>query len=169
MPAVTQLLLDFDAPDRDRGDNGHGRTELADACVLVQELARLAAPKDRRRKVLVARTRGEGREYLRQVALRGRSWAGFEIVTVGPLALEYAMPRILNEGANVADFFVQQAAVEEAIDEAVAQGGERFAKLVDKVGFRDAVRKSVATLREGGVTAADLGRAAMDDVVSTCS
>lgn len=164
LPTVTQLLLDFDAPDRDRGDNGHGRPELADACALVQELARLAAPEDRRRKVLVARTKGEGREYLRQVALRGRSWAGFEVVTVGPLALEYALPRILNEGVAVADFFVQQAAVEEAIDEAVAQGGERFAKLVDKVGFRDAVRKSVATLREGGVTAADLGRAAMDDM-----
>lgn len=161
---MTQLLLDFDAPNRDRGDNGPGRAELADACVLVQELARLAVPEDRRRKVLVARTRGEGREYLRQVALRGRSWVGFEVVTVGPLALEYALPRILNEGAKVADFFVQQAAVEEAIDEAVALGGERFAKLVDKVGFRDAVRKSVATLREGGVTAADLGRAAMDDM-----
>lgn len=161
---MTQLLLDFDAPNRDHGENGHGRAELTDACVIVQELARLAAPEDRRRKVLVARTRGEGREYLRQVALRGRSWAGFEIVTVGPLALEYALPRMLNEGAKVADFFVQQAAVEEAIDEAVAQGGERFAKLVDKVGFRDAVRKSVATLREGGVTATDLGRAAMDDV-----
>lgn len=111
----------------------------------------------------MARTREEGREYLRQVALRGRSWAGFEVATVRPLALEHALPRILAEGARVADSFQEQAAVEAAIDEAMAQGGRRFADLVDKVGFRDAVRRSVGTLREGGVTAAQFGRSAMDD------
>lgn len=152
---MTQLLLDLDrdAPDRDS----------ADACVVVRELARYAAPGDRRRKILVARNREEGRGYLRQVALRGRSWAGFEVATVRPLALEHALPRILAEGVQVADPFVEQAAVEEAIDEAIAQGSRRFADLVDKVGFRDAVRRSVATLRDGGVTAAQFGRAGLDD------
>lgn len=152
---MTQLLLDLDrdAPDRDS----------ADACVVVRELARYAVPGDRRRKILVARNRAEGRGYLRQVALRGRSWAGFDVATVRPLAMEYALPRVLSEGVNVADPFVEQAAVEAAIDGAIAQGSRRFADLVDKVGFRDAVRRSVATLREGGVTAAQFGRAALDD------
>ena len=157
---MTQLLLDLDADGRERDPDAEG---LADACVVVRELARCVVPGDRRRKVLVARTKGEGREYLRQVALRGRSWAGFEVTTVRPLALEHALPRILAEGAKVADPFAEQAAVEEAIDHAISQGGKRFADLVDKVGFRDAVRRSVATLRAGGVTAAQLGRAAMDD------
>lgn len=123
------------------------------ASVLVRELAEVARDRATARKVVVARTRGEGKELLRQVALRGQSWAGIEVTTVQPLALQVAMPSILRQEARVADSFDEQAIAERALDEAVAGGGGRFGRFVNKVGFRDAVRRTVVALREGGVRA----------------
>lgn len=126
------------------------------ASVLVRELAEVARDRATARKVVVARTRGEGKELLRQVALRGQSWAGIEVTTVQPLALQVAMSSILRQEARVADAFDEQAIAERALDEAVAGGGGRFGRFVNKVGFRDAVRRTVVALREGGVRAAKL-------------
>ncbi|MCY3612101.1 MAG: hypothetical protein OXH51_11255, partial [Gemmatimonadetes bacterium] len=65
---MSQLYLDF--------EEGRGRAvpppagDHATACILVQELERIARHGGRARKILIARTRGEGKELLRQVALR---------------------------------------------------------------------------------------------------
>ena len=176
---LTQLYLDFDGrPEQGRvaeGSESPGAGEPrgaggaprvggnAGASVLVQELTRIARDTGRRRKILVARTRGEGKELLRQVALRGQSWAGFEVTTVRPLAMKCAAARLARAGTAVVDAFDQQAMVDQAIDEVMVAGrlsasGSRFAGLEEKVGFRDAVRHSVATLRLGGIRARALRR-----------
>ena len=165
---MKQLHLDFDAAGRVRpagrggwpaappGEQPPGR--LGGASVLVAELARIARETGRGRKILVARTRGEGKELLRQVALRGQSWVGFEVVTVRPLAMSFAAQPLAEAGVRAMDEFDEQALIEEAIDEALAAGrgdgsGARFAGLAEKVGFRDAVRHSVTALRLGGIRA----------------
>ena len=160
-----QLWLDFDGPPAPAevpagtgGGDQDGRLppEFDGASVLVRELARVAASRGRGRTVLVARTRGEGKELLRQVALRGQSWAGLEVTTVQPLATQTAMPRILRDGTVAADRFDEQAIAEQAIDDVISGTAGRFARFVNKVGFRDAVRRSVVALREGGVREGDL-------------
>ncbi len=166
---MTQLDLDFGAkaakgPGREVGEAADGRGSpglAAGACVLVRELARIARETGRRRKVLVARTRGEGKELLRQVVLGGQSWAGFEVTTVRPLAMRYAADALARAGTRVLDAFDEQALVEEAIDRAMASdagaaAGGWFAGLAEKVGFRDAVRNSATALRLGGIRAAAL-------------
>lgn len=151
---MSQLYLDF--------EEGHGRPvppptgDSATACVLVQELDRIARDGGRARKVLVGRTLGEGRELLRQVALRGRSWVGFEVNTLRPLAMKFVAREL--SGRTVIDSFDEHALVERAIDDALAAGrGFRFPTLREKVGFRDAVRHSVAALRLGGIGSRSIG------------
>lgn len=77
------------------------------------------------------------------------------------------MPRLLREGVAVADAFDQQALVERSIDDATSGGAGRrpmrFARFVNKVGFREAVRRSVIDLREGGVRVDNLTPAVIDD------
>lgn len=153
---MSQLYLDFErgrghpAPPPSGGD--------AATCVLVQELDRIARRGGRGRKILIARTRGEGRELLRQVALGGQSWVGFEVNTLRPLASKIVAPKLSAEGRTVIDSFDEHALVERAIDEALAAGrGFRFPTLREKVGFRDAVRHSVAALRLGGIDSRSIG------------
>ncbi|MXX33231.1 MAG: PD-(D/E)XK nuclease family protein [Gemmatimonadetes bacterium] len=161
---MTQLGLDFDAkpaggpvPDRDGPpDRGGVPGRSGSACILVRELARIARETGRERKILVTRTRGEGKELLRQVALGGQSWAGFEVTTARPLAMKYAAEALTRAGASVIDPFDEQALMEEAIDHVMAGGAggglvARFAGLAEKVGFRDAVRNSVEALRLAGI------------------
>ena len=133
------------------------------ASVLVRELARTASSRGRGRAAVVARTRGEGKELLRQVALRGQSWAGLEITTVLPLATEVAMSRILRENVKVADRFEEQAVAEEAIDDVISHGKGRLERFVNKVGFREAVRTSISELREGGVPVGNLTSRVIED------
>ena len=152
---MSQLYLDFDAGPRPAPPPPQ---EGSGACVLVRELERIAREGGRGRKVLVARTRGEGKELLRQVALRGRSWVGFEVTTARPLAMRIAAAGLAGTGRKVIDPFDEQALVGQAIDEVLLTGAlsgsrSRFPALAEKVGFRDAVRHSVAALRLGGIRA----------------
>ena len=153
---MSQLYLDF--------EEGCGRPvpppagDAATDCVLVQELDRIARDGGRARKVLIARTLGEGRELLRQVALRGRSWVGFEVNTLRPLATKFVAREPSAAGRTMIDSFDEHALVERAIDDALAAGrGFRFPALREKVGFRDAVRHSVAALRLGGIASRSIG------------
>ncbi len=147
---MTQLYLDFDGGRADPVPPTSG--DHAAACVLVRELERIARPGDLTRKILVARTRGEGKELLRQAALRGRSWVGFEVSTLRPLATKIAASALARAGRTVIDAFDEHALVECAIDEVTALPRfARFRELAEKTGFRDAVRRSVAVLRSGGV------------------
>lgn len=154
---MSQLHLDFDDDRPDPSPPLSG--DPAAACVLVRELESIARRGGRGRKILVARTRGEGRELLRQVALRGCSWAGFEVSTLRPLATKTVARAGAFEGRTVIDAFDEHALAERAIDEALRGGrGLRFRGLGEKVGFRDALRHSVAALRLGGVRASSLTR-----------
>ncbi|MDE2764743.1 MAG: PD-(D/E)XK nuclease family protein [Gemmatimonadota bacterium] len=158
---MSQLYLDFDgAPP---GPAPPPSADIATACVLVRELERVVRRGGRARKVLVARTRGEGKELLRQLALRGRSWVGFEVSTLRPLATGIVARAGSFAGLTIIDAFDEHALVERAIDEVLRGGrGFRFRGLAEKVGFRDAVRHSVAALRLGGVRARSPGDAAAD-------
>ena len=153
---MSQLYLDF--------EEGRGRPvpppsgDHAAACVLVQELERIALDGGRARKILIARTLGEGKELLRQVALRGRSWIGFEVNTLRPLASKIVAHTLSAADRTAIDSFDEHALVERAIDEALTTGrGFRFPALREKVGFRDAVRHSVAALRLGGIDSHSIG------------
>ena len=104
--------------------------------------------------MLVARTLGEGREILGQLARRGCSWVGFEATT--PLQLAR---RVLDEAGLAAadpgiDEFEEQRLLEQALDAAV-DGGETggLGELAGKVGFRSAVRSAVKEVRLAGIAA----------------
>ena len=123
-----------------------------DACALVRDLERLARRGDRRRRIVVARTQGEGRELMRQVALRFGSWTGFEVTTVRPFARRCAADRLAKEGARVLDEFDEHALIENAIDEAMSQVAE-WRELAEKAGVRRAVQDSIRALRLAGIRA----------------
>ncbi len=123
---------------------------------LVMQLAHITAKLPRERKLLIARTRGEGKELLRQVVLGGQSWIGFEVETVRSLAMKIAAPRLAALDLRVIDDFDDQSIAERAIDQALSDTSksgprERFPGLAEKVGFRQAVQRSVATLRQTGI------------------
>lgn len=133
-------------------DSGRSRSEPASSTpgVLVQELDRIAEETGRARKILIGRTHGEGKELLRQVALRGRSWTGFEVETLRPLASRIAAPRLARDGLAVMDSFDEHALLERALDRVIPRFPD-FSELAEKTGFREAVRHSVAALRNAGV------------------
>lgn len=154
---MSQLYLDFDGDRTTPATTPPPTPDRASPCVLVQELERIARDGGRSRKVLIARTRGEGKELLRQVVVRGTSWVGFEVNTLRPLATKFGARTLSVAGRTIIDAFDEQALVERAIDEGMRDGpGSGFPGLAEKVGFRDAVRKSVAALRLGGIRARSL-------------
>ncbi len=117
-----------------------------------------------RRRVLVVRTMGGGREILAQLARRGCSWAGFELAT--PLGLAERI--VEGNGADAAlervDEFGEQRLIERALDDVLARdAGRRFSRLADlvgKVGFRNAVRHSAKAVRLAGLSGRDGARQA---------
>lgn len=120
--------------------------------VLVAQLAQetLAHPLDR--KILVCRLHGQGRELLRALARAGVGWIGFQVVTPAELAGGLVAPRLFGEGLSVADEYEQRAAVDEALDEALAgEAGGPFRHLGEMAGFRDAVWDALQALRMAGL------------------
>ncbi len=128
-------------------------------CAIVRELQRIVTRGGRGRRVIVARTRGEGRELLRQVSLRGGSWIGFEVTTPRRLAMQYAAPHLARAGTRIVDSFEESALIEEAIDEVMASEPlSPFRNQTERMGFRDAVRNSVVALRLAGIRPAPVTR-----------
>jgi len=131
---------------------------------LVDALARVVRERPVERKVLVAPTFGSGRELLRQLARAGRGWVGLEVTTPGPLALRLARPSMAAEGLQPVDSFERQALLDEALDGALAAGGDGgMGELSEGVGFREAVHSSVVALRLAGVPSRDVREARMRD------
>ncbi len=154
---MSQLYLDFDGDPTAPVPTPPPSPTPGAPGILVQELERIIRSGGRGRKVLIARTRGEGKELLRQAVLRGTSWVGFEVNTLRPLATEIVARSRAFAGRTVIDSFDEHALVERAIDDALRSGRDvHFPGLAEKVGFRDAVRHSVAALRLGGVRASSL-------------
>ncbi len=146
-----QLGFEF-LPPTDPTD-APGTSDARGRCATILESLEVAArryPRDR--KIIVGRTRGEAHELIRQLARRRGSWIGFEVSTVRPLAMELAGPLLAEGGIRPLDEFEEQALLDEAIDRVlVPDPPERFARLVDSVGFRERLRQSVRTLRLAGV------------------
>src|SRR5688572_2037102 len=108
------------------------------------------------RTLLVAPTRGEGREILRALARRRGKWLGFEVTTVRPLALELVGAELAEQGLTLLDEFAEQALVDELLDESLAEltaagGAAHLQELAEGVGFRKAVREAVGALRLAGI------------------
>ncbi|MYF62415.1 MAG: hypothetical protein F4179_12235, partial [Gammaproteobacteria bacterium] len=99
-----------DGPRRDEVDlpAGGGRPGLDGASALVRSLARLSARHPLDRKVIVCRTGGEGRELLRQLALRAGSWVGFEATTTRMLAITVAGPALAARAIRLTDAFDEE-------------------------------------------------------------
>ena len=92
---------------------------LTRPCVLLEALAKevdqvpLGA-----RLLLVAPTRGEGREILRSLARHRDKWLGLEVTTVKPLALELVGAELVEQGFTLLDEFAEQALIDERLDDA---------------------------------------------------
>jgi len=121
------------------------------APLLVESLARVAAKHPVGRKLLVGETAATGRELLRRLALSGRGWIGFEVITPRPLALRLARPSMEVDDVALLDAFDERALLDDAMDHALAREGARFVTLADGVGFRDRVHGAVQALRLGGI------------------
>ena len=154
-----------DAPGRDEADlSSGGRTGLTGASALVRSLARISARHPLGRKVIVCRTGGEGRELLRQLALRAGSWVGFEATTTRMLAITVAGPVLAARAIRLTDAFDEEGLLDEAIDE-VLLGGEEdaHARLARGAGMRRALARAVTTLRLAGVRSRKLAGAPLAD------
>ena len=133
------------------------RPAVEGASALLRALARVAGEHPLDRKVIVCRTGGEGRELLRQLALRSGSWVGFEATTTRMLAMSVAGPALAARGLRLTDAFDEEALLDEAIDEVLLAGDENeHSRLARGVGMRRALARAVATLRLAGVGAGKL-------------
>src|SRR5688572_28499048 len=132
-------------------------------------LTALAAEADRSvpgaRTLLVAPTRGEGREILRALARHRGGWLGLEVTTVRPLGLDLVGADLAARGLVLLDEFAEQALVDELLDEALeaTDGAARLRELAEGVGFRAAVREAVGALRLAGVDARRVASAPFGD------
>ena len=162
---MTQLFFDFEVPPTaDPPAEALPPRETPEQSVLIRALIRVLEERAPSRTTLISRTRGEGKELLRQVALRGVSWLGMEVTTLRPLALRLASRSMAEANLRMIDPFDEQALIEQAVDDVFAANPRsRFRALSEKVGFRDAVRNSVQALRLGGVHVGRLALASIDD------
>ncbi|MFN2418584.1 MAG: hypothetical protein ABR593_06620, partial [Candidatus Limnocylindria bacterium] len=130
---------------------------------VLDSLTRSAREEPARRRLLVARNRGVGREVLRRLALDGPGGIGFEHATPASLAQELVAAELAREGLSLIDELEQRAIVDEALDAALAGDQGLLAALGEGVGFRDAVANAIQALRLAGVSPGDLRAARIDD------
>src|SRR5690606_3118955 len=109
----------------------------------------------------------EGRELLHALALAGVPWAGWEVTSIRQLAHEVVALDAAREGWRTADEFDVLALVDEAIDAVVERGEAGPFGTEAGSGFRDAIRRSIETLREAGLGPAEVRRAARPDDAKT--
>lgn len=117
------------------------------------------------RALLVAPTRGEGREILRALARWRGGWLGLEVTTVRPLALELVGADLAARGLTLLDEFAEQALIDDLLDEALdaTPAAGHLRELGEGVGFRAAVRDAVGALRLAGVDARRVASASFAD------
>ncbi|HEX6939661.1 MAG TPA: PD-(D/E)XK nuclease family protein [Longimicrobiales bacterium] len=127
---------------------------------LLLELAAATREDPTGRKLLVCPRPAEGRELLHALALAGVPWAGWEVTSLRQLAHEVVAIDVARAGWRVADEFDRMALVDDAIDAVVRRGEAGPFGTEAGAGFRDALRRSIETLREAGLDAAAVRRAA---------
>lgn len=121
------------------------------------------------RKLLVCSYGAEGRELLRALALAGRGWIGFEPTDARKLANELVAHDIVRDGLRIADGFDLLALLDQAVDEVIGKNGAgsisaEIKELAEHVGFRDAIRRSIETLRLEAIDSPSLRCAGFDDL-----
>jgi hypothetical protein len=130
--------------------------ELAGMPALLAALATAAGEYRYDRKLLVCRRMGVGRELLHALAVRGVSWIGYEVTTPRLLAHELVAAQLAVDGVAVMDEFDELAILDEAMDEVLHGASGGFAELAEGTGLRQAVARSIRTLRRAGITAAQV-------------
>lgn len=127
---------------------------------ILVELARVTREDPVGRKLLVCPRPAEGRELLHALALAGVAWAGWEVMSLRQLAHGIVALDAAHEGWRTADEFDVLALVDEAIDAVVERGEAGPFATAAGAGFRDAIRRSIEMLRQAGIDAATVRRAA---------
>jgi ATP-dependent helicase/nuclease subunit B len=136
---------------------------------ILLSLDELAQRQRTARKLLVCSYGAEGRELLRALALAGHGWIGFEPTDPRKLANELVAHDIVRDGLRIADGFDLLALLDQAVDEIIGKIGAgsisaEIKELAEHVGFRDAIRRSIETLRLEAVDSPSLRCAGFDDL-----
>lgn len=126
---------------------------------LLVELARVTREDPVGRKLLVCPRPAEGRELLHSLALAGVPWVGWEVTSLRKLAHEVVAVDAARQGWRATDEFDIHALVDEAIDAVAARGEAGPFGTEAGAAYRDAIRRSIETLREAGIDAATVRRA----------
>ncbi|HEX7120679.1 MAG TPA: PD-(D/E)XK nuclease family protein [Longimicrobiales bacterium] len=124
------------------------------------ELAKASREDPVGRKLLICPRPAEGRELLHALALAGVPWAGWEATSIRQLAHDVVALDAAREGWRTADDFDVLALVDDAIDAVVERGEAGPFGTEAGAGYRDAIRRSIETLREAGLGPAEVRRAA---------
>lgn len=139
---------------------------LTPPCALLEALAKETdqAPLGAR-LLLVAPTRGQGREILRSLARHRDKWLGLEVTTVKPLALELVGAELVQQGFTLLDEFAEQALIDDLLDDAlcVTRNSGHLKELAEGAGFRTAIREAISALRLAGVEGQRLTFAGLGD------
>lgn len=130
---------------------------------VLQALAEHAAAHPFRRKLMVCRRTGVGRELLRALAAHGTPWINFEATTPLRLAHETVASDLAAAGLRVADEFDELTLLDEAMDAVTRSGTGALGEMADGVGMRQAVARSIQALRLAGIDAATLDAARFRD------
>lgn len=132
---------------------------------LVQEIVRVSGEFVHERKLLLSQSPAQGRELLRAAALAGHPWVGWAATTPRTLAYNLVLRELTQEDRGRADEFDLLAVADAAIDLVIERGETGpFGGTVAAAGYRDAIRRTLQTLREGGVTPEQLRRARPGDL-----
>lgn len=135
---------------------------------LLNSLDELAQRQRTARKILVCGYTAEGRELLRALSLAGRGWIGYEPTDTKRFANELVAHDIVRDNLRIADAFDLLALLDQAIDETVAKSGNGLSpeirSLVDQVGFRKAIKRSIDALRLEGIDSPSLRCADLTDL-----
>lgn len=131
---------------------------------LIEQVVRATREHPDARRLLLCQTPAQGRELLRATALAGFPWSGWEVTTPRTLAHDLVLLDLTRAGLTRADEFDLLALADAAIDavEERAEAGP-FGGTTGSSGYRDAIRRTLESLRAGGVTPEQLGRARPDD------
>jgi RecB family exonuclease len=119
---------------------------------LIAALGALVRAHPLERKILVCSSMGAARETLRALARGGCGWVALDPSTPKALAHRLIAAELADVGLALADDLAERAALDTALDEALAGADPRFQVAARGLGFRGALAGSVSALRLAGAT-----------------
>lgn len=131
---------------------------------LIEEISRATSEYAHARKLLLCQTPAQGRELLRAVALAGFPWMGWKVTTSRALAHELILLDLARDELRRGDDFDLLAIADAAIDAVEARGESGpFHRTTGNSGYREAIRRTLESLRAGGVTPEQLRQSRRGD------